>query len=313
MILRRLVEAWNDFFFTPRSPLPVALFRIFYGLCVSATLILLHGDWLNWFGVHSWIPLPTMMQAQPGVRINLFAVIPQDDRWIAAFFWVFLGFALLLTAGLWTRFSSVAVFLCLTSIQQRNLFILHSGDVFLRVTGFFLMFSPAGAALSLDRLIRVRRGKESVEVQPQAPWAQRMIQLELALLYLASFCWKMKGSAWPHGTALYYVIHLHSMARFPLPGWIRHPWILRMGSWLTLLMEFCLGVLIWFRRFRYPLLLLGVLFHLCLEYALNVPMFQWDVLAAYVLFVDPADIERVLRVVRRRRVENNDASTAAVS
>ena len=313
MILRRLVEAWDSFFFTPRSPLPIALFRILYGLCVSATLVLLHGDWLNWFGVHSWIPFPTMMRAEPGVRIDLFAVIPQDDRWIAACFWVFLGFAVLLTAGLWTRFSSVAVFLCLTSMQQRNLLILHSGDVFLRVAGFFLMFAPAGAALSLDRLIRVRSGKETAEVQPRAPWAQRMIQLELALLYLASFCWKMKGSAWPHGTALYYVIHLHSMARFPLPEWIRHPWILRMGSWLTLLMEFCLGILIWFRRFRYPLLLLGVLFHLTLEYALNVPMFQWDVLAAYVLFLDPGDIERVLRVVRQRRVQHNNAHVAAAS
>jgi hypothetical protein len=42
-------------------------------------------------------------------------------------------------------------------------------------------------------------------------------------------------------------------------------------------------------------------------------MFQWDVLAAYVLFVDSADIERVLRGVRRRRVEDNDASAPAVS
>jgi hypothetical protein len=311
MSWRNFTAAWEDFFFTPQSPVPIALFRILYGICVSATVILLHSDWLNWFGVHGWIRLSTMTRVEPGMRLNLFTVMPQDDRWIAAFFWIFLSFALLLTAGLWTRVSSVAVFLCLTSIQQRNLFITHGGDAFLRIAGFFLMFAPAGAAFSLDRLRRVRRGREDDVIAPRAPWAQRMIQFELALMYFASFCWKLKGNTWLHGNALYYVIHLHSVARFPIPGWIQVPIILKLGSWFTLLLEFSLGVLIWFRRFRYPLLLIGVLFHLCLEYALNLPMFQWDVLSAYVLFVDPADIERVWMGLQRRWLQHRSVSKAA--
>jgi hypothetical protein len=96
------------------------------------------------------------------------------------------------------------------------------------------------------------------------------------------------------------VTHLHSIKRFPLPGWIQYPAILKTGGWFILVLEFCLGTLIWFRRFRYPLLLLGLLFHLCIEYAINVPMFQWDVLTAYVLFIDPADLDRVWRVICQR-------------
>lgn len=300
MIWQKVKEAWEHFFFTPQSPLPIALFRILYGICVSATVILLHSDWLEWFGVHSWTTLATMEKVEPGIRLNLFMVMPQDDRWIAAFFWVFLGFALLLTIGLWTRFSSVVVFLCLTSIQQQNLFMLHGGDTLLRVAGFFLMFAPAGAALSVDRWIRVRRGVESVAIEPRAPWAQRMIQFELALMYLTSFFWKLKGNTWLQGTALYYVLHIRSMARFPLPMWIHYPLVLRIGSWFTLFLEFSLGTLIWIPRLRYPLLLLGLLFHLSIEYALNAPMFEWDVLAVYVLFIDPADLERVLNGFRQR-------------
>jgi hypothetical protein len=298
--LQRLKEAWEHFFFTPQSPVPIALFRILYGLCVTATVILLHADWLDWFGVHGWVSQSAMTRIEPGVRLNLFAVMPADDRWIAAFFWFFLCFAVLLTAGMWTRLSSVVVFLCLASIQQRDPLIMHGGDAFLRIAGFFLIFAPAGAALSLDRLIRVRRGRESALIQPRAPWAQRMIQYQLALLYFSSFLWKMKGDTWLHGTALYYVIHLPSIARFPMPGWVQYPAILRMGSWITLIFELCMAVLIWLRPFRYPLLLLGVFFHLCLEYALNLPMFEWDILAAYVLFVEPADIERVWRATRHR-------------
>src|SRR6185437_12333593 len=183
MILRKIYSEWEEFFFAPQSPIPVSLFRILYGICVSATLILLHSDWLNWFGTHAWVSLATMKVVEPGVRLNLFAVIPQNDHWITAFFWFFFSFAILLTIGLWTRLSSIVVFVCLTSIQQRNLYMLHSGDTFLRVTGFFLIFAPAGAALSLDRLIRVRKGLEGAEIAPRVPWAQRMIQFELALLY----------------------------------------------------------------------------------------------------------------------------------
>ena len=311
MSLGKLGEAWDHFFFTPQSPIPIALFRILYGLCVAATLILFHADWLDWFGVHGWISQSAMTQIEPGVRLNLFQVMPPDDRWIAAFFWVALGFTLLLIAGLWTRLSSVAVFLSLASIQQRAPSIMHSGDTFLRIAGFFLIFAPAGAVLSLDRLIRVRRGVEDAVIRPRAPWAQRMIQFELALLYFTSFWWKMKGVTWLHGTALYYVLHLPSIARFPIPGWIRYPAILKMGSWLTLALEFSLGVLIWLRPLRYPLLLMGLLFHLCLEYALNLPMFEWDILAAYVLFIEPADIERVWHAIRQRWARRNDVSRAA--
>lgn len=302
MIPQKVGRVWGQFFFAPQSPLPIAVFRILYGVCVSATLILLHSDWLNWFGVSAWVSLQTMRAMEPGVRLNLFAVMPQNDHFIAAFFWVFLAFSLLLTMGLWTRFSSVVVFLCLTSIQQRNLFITNGGDTFLRVAGFFLMFAPAGAALSLDRLRRVRKGLEGRDILPRAPWAQRMIQFEMAFLYIISFWWKMKGETWRNGTALYYVLHLHAIQRFPLPGWIQYSPLLRMGCWATLLLELSLGILIWYRPFRYPLLLLGLTFHLSLEYTLNIPMFQWDVLTAYVLFIDSADLKLAWRTLRHRMI-----------
>ena len=298
MILKGIRRTWDSFFFTPQSPVPIAVFRILYGICVSLTLLLLYPDWLEWLGVHAWVSENTMKILEPGPRINLFTLLPQNDHWVAAFFWVSLAFAILLTVGLWTPISSVAVFLCVVSINQRALPITHGGDKFLRAAGFFLMFAPAGAALSLDRIIRVRRKLEGPDIEPRAPWAQRMIQFELALLYFTSFLWKLKGHAWLDGSALFYVVHMHDMARFPIPSWLQNAEILKLGSWFTLALEFSLGILIWVRSLRYYLLCLGVLFHLSLEYAFNIPMFQWEVLAAYVLFIDPNDLNRALSYVR---------------
>jgi hypothetical protein len=298
--LRFVSDAWNRFFFAPQSPTPVAVFRILYGVMVIATLILLRPDWLAWYGPHSWMTLSTMHEMEPGTRLNLFAVIPQTNAAIEALFWIALASAILLTIGLFTRVNSIIVFLCLASIDQRNLNILNGGDTFLRVAGFFLIFAPAGAAFSVDRFIRTRRGREAAEIPPSSPWAQRMIQIELALVYFVSFCWKIQGASWIHGTALYYVYHLDEIQRFPLPQWLLTPTILRLGTWAALAVEFSLGVLIWIKKLRYIILTLGLLFHLYLEYSLNVPMFQWDVLSAYVLFIEPADLDRAWKWVRER-------------
>lgn len=304
--LRSVAEAWNRFFFAKQSPVPIALFRIVYGLLVIATLVLLRPDWLAWYGPHSWISLQTMQSVEPGTRINLFTVMPQTDSWINAFFWVFLGSAILLTVGLLTRLNSVIVFVCLTSIHQRNLYITHGGDTFLRLAGFFLMFAPAGAALSFDRLLRLGRGKkkggpeQDALIQPQRPWAQRMIQIQLSLLYSVAFFTKVKSPAWLNGTALYYIYHLDSLRRFPVPAWLLGPTMLKWGGWSALALEFSLGVLIWIKSLRYFLLALGLLFHLSLEYSLNISLFQWDVLSAYILFIDPADASRAWNWIKLR-------------
>jgi len=300
MSVKSLVKAWNDFFFKPASPLPIAVFRIFFALLVIADLLLLSPDWLAWFGQDAWVSMATVHKLEPGVRINLFMLMPPGNLWPEVLFCVFLAFAIFLLAGFMTRASSIAVFVCLASIQQRNPYIIHPGDTFMRVAAFFLMFAPAGAALSIDRLIRVRRGKEGPEIAPRSPWAQRMIQFELALAYLIACWWKSMGPDWVDGTALYYVWHLDQFRRFPVPAFLQQMAAVRIESWLTMAIEFALGVFVWFKELRYPVLLLGLLLHLGIEYSMNVPLFEWALLSAYVLFVDPADLQRAIQWVRGR-------------
>src|SRR5690242_17971317 len=99
MSLRKFADAWNRFFFEPRSPLPICLFRILYGLLVVANLILLRPDWQAWFGTHAWISVQTMYKVEPGLRLNLFTVMPESDAWVQALYWVFLASAICLTIG----------------------------------------------------------------------------------------------------------------------------------------------------------------------------------------------------------------------
>ncbi|HJT87818.1 MAG TPA: HTTM domain-containing protein [Bryobacteraceae bacterium] len=317
MSIRTLARAWNDFFFKPQSPTPIALFRIFYGLLVLADLILLRPEWLTWFGPRGLVSMATAHQMEPGTRINLFSILPATAGAVDAFFWVFLLFTVLLIFGVWTRASALAVFLCVASIHERNLYIANSGDTLMRAMGFFLMFAPAGAAISVDRLLRIWRGREGLEIAPRAPWAQRMIQIEVALLYLVT-CWsKSQGETWVNGTALYYVYHLTQFQRFPVPGFFQDPAIIALQTWFTLAVEFSLGALVWIREWRYYILAAGVVLHLSLEYVMNVPLFQWILLGAYITFVEPEDLARVgsrirVRAAERITVVYDGASEASV-
>jgi hypothetical protein len=284
MIFGRLRVSLDEFFFRPVSPYPAAVYRILFGLCACATFLLIHGDWLNWFGPQSWITAETIHQAETGLRLDLFSVIPQTAAWVEALFWVFLLAAVTLTLGLGTRVSSVIVFLGLNSMNQRMPLILHGGDIFLRSAAFFLIFASPSVVLSLDaRLHTLPMRKVTPYI---SPWPLRLIQAQLGILYLASFCFKIRGSTWRNGTALYYALHLREVRQFPVPHFVYQPSLLRLGSWSVLAFELLFPLLVWFRPFRKPVLIAGIVFHLCLEYCLNVPMFQWDVLASYVLFLD---------------------------
>lgn len=292
MTLRGLFRSWNEFFFKPQSPTPVCLFRIFYGVILLADLFMLRPEWLMWYGPRAFTSLNTTHLFFRGPTMSLFEILPQTDLAVNLFFWGFLACAVMLTIGFMSRFNAVAVYVCLGSIHMRNGFILNSGDTLMLVCGFFLMFAPSGAALSVDRWLRVRKGKGDVSPPLCSPWAQRMLQIQTGVVYFATFYWKTLGILWMNGTAVYYALRLEDFHRFPLPP-LHNLYLIKALTWSTLLIEFGLGVLIWFKETRYPVLLAGLCLHVGIEYAMNIPLFEWMIVATYVNFIDPEDLTRM--------------------
>lgn len=291
MSLKTLVTHWNRFFFEPRPVTVIALYRILFGLLVLCYGVLLIPDLFNWLGPRGVISLQTAKQLTGGLRIHLLSWLPDHEGSLVAFFSVFMIAAVSLTLGWWTRWSALVVFLGLVSLHHRNILILNSGDTFLRVASFWLIFSPAGCAISLDRLWRIRRGREVAgETVMKAPWAQRCLQVQLALVYLATFLSKAGGAMWVDGTAIYYSSNLQEFYRFPVPYLLGHLWTIKLLTWEALVIEFAMGLLVWIRELRYWVLAGGVLLHLGIEYSMNIPLFAFIMMAAYVLFLEEDDL-----------------------
>jgi hypothetical protein len=320
---RRLLRSWDRFLFAPVSPVPVAVYRICFGLLVLADLVLLLPEVDTFFGDKGIFPLADSVKMMGTHRLNVFLWLPDTPLVLHAFFALALLAALCLTVGLFTRVSAVATFVALVSIHHRNPLLLNGADTFMRQAAFCVMFMPAGRALSLDRLLAARRHRRSGDPepvpppQPAAPWAQRKLQVQRAVGYLSTIRRTHTGFTRHQGPAVYYATRLAEFDRFPVPYLFRDPYTIRMATWGTLVVEFALGALIWFRDLRYPIILAGVMLHLGLEYSMNIPLFQWTMITAYVLFIDPRDVRRAMdwlaaRRVRRRRRASEEPTPAGL-
>ena len=292
---------WNEFWFSPISSVPLGMFRLVFGVLALAYCLLLLPERFLWFGDRGMLPLADS-DAYNGTgagphHLDLLA-FSGADPWLTLFFVVFLLAALFLMLGFWTRTSAVLVYLCINTLHSRDAVIHNSGDTVMLVMSAYLIFSPAGAACSVDRLWRIFRGTEGDTPPLIVPWAQRLMQLQVAIVYLAASLSKAGGEKWVNGTAAYYPLHLPETARFPMLG-SDALWVINLITWGTVAVELALALLIWVPRLRLYVLAGGVMLHLGIEYSMNIPLFSFMMIASYLTFLTAEDFQNFLAWAKR--------------
>ena len=166
-----------------------------------------------------------------------------------------------------------------------------------------LACSNAGDAFSLDNLLRAfRQDWRLTGFGPRlsAPWAQRWLQLQLAFVYCQTFFAKLSGRHWIDGWAVYFAARYDDCQRFMLPVIFDTPFIIKGLTWGTLVIEFALWALVWFKELRYWVLLSGIFLHMGIEITMNLPMFEWVMMFSYLAFVEPQDLTKVMNYLKAR-------------
>lgn len=300
--MRRALAGWDRFWFAPQSTSTLAVLRIAFALVLLAWAIALAPDLRSFFGRDGLLPRqPDYGGAGQTGSWSLLGSAPSDAV-IVAFYAVTLAAVVCLLVGFHTRLAAVIVFCGIVSFTRRNPFVLNSGDLLLRVLAFYLVLAPAGAALSVDRWRKARRGQgEFWEFPERAVWPVRLIQVQLSVVYLATLWAKAGGTTWREGTAVSYALRIGFLNRLPLPDLLSRSLLTsNLLSYGTLAAELTLGILVWTRRARPWVLLLGVGFHLAIDYALRVGFFSYAMLVLYIAFIPPETMEAWLRKVRGR-------------
>lgn len=196
-------------------------------------------------------------------------------------FWIPTVFLMLI--GFKTRFATILNYIfsviILSSAQKYEY---HGFTIYIGVN-FLLMFLPIAKQFSIDALLKTKINiidNKVFKVYYFAP-----VFLVIALIYSDSAFYKLASSMWLKGLGMWLP------ASLPMATWSSFPWLLNNESlvkflgYFVLVFETVFIVLMWFKRFRIPLLIIGVLFHLGILFFFPIPWFALSVICVYILMV----------------------------
>jgi hypothetical protein len=283
-------DAWRTFWFRPEPLYALGLIRIAFGIMVVGWAFSFLPDLDDFFTSDGVIVRPTTDPFEWGVFQHA-----GDDRAVLMGWLVLLLAAVALTVGWHSRAAAVIVFVLVLSFQYRNPLIFNAGDVLIRVEALVIALAPSGAALSVDER---RRTDSFWSAQTRAPWPLRLLQIQLTAVYVATFAARMTGDKWPAGTALSYALRLEDMLIVRVAKLIStSPLLMNVGTWAVLVGELLIGILIWNRRCRPVVAIIGTALHLAIMVTVTVGFFTPAMLLLYLAFL-PADTAE--RWVQRR-------------
>jgi hypothetical protein len=204
--------------------------------------------------------------------------------------------AILLTIGLATPLAAVTAlvgFLCAANRAPLNTFGLDDTLGMLLIP---LAIGPAGARLSVDRLLGAGGGVPSVA----ANIALRLIQVHLCVVYFFSGCGKMLGPSWWEGTALWGAAANVQYRTLDLTWLARRPLVTNALTLGTLFWEVSYPAVIWPRLTRRLWIAMAVAVHLGIGLAMGMMEFGLAMITANLAFVPAASWQALLAAVSAR-------------
>jgi hypothetical protein len=293
--VKRWIERWNTYWFPTTTTLNLAGARV---VAVAAQLF--------WFGppleYHVMLAEKNrhFLDAQPLIRL-IDLMVPRDVLFtrsgLTAVYWLVTIAGVLALVGLWTR---PAMFLFALGDWFFVSHMYSYGDVHHREAVFALFlvalaFAPSGASLSVDALLRRRRGERptTAATSELAMWPLKFAHVLLAMTYFSTGMTKLLsgGLAWMNGYTLQNYILSDAITRnIPLGLWVAQQHSLCMLLSIgTVLFEVFFFVSLLVPRIAPLFFLGGILFHTGLYFVAGHPFWQFIMLnAILLLFLDPA-------------------------
>jgi hypothetical protein len=130
-------------------------------------------------------------------------------------------FGVMLLLGWKTRLAAFATYFLLMGIQGRNPMVLHGGDLLLRVTMFWAMWTPLGARWSLDGSVAQWRQEGRTIPKRVLTAGTAALLLQVGMVYWFTAAMKSDPEWRRDGTALYYALNIGHY-QTSIGNWLLH-------------------------------------------------------------------------------------------
>lgn len=292
--LKSVRDAWNHFWFVPRSAETLALIRILVG----AMLLYTHCVWTvelsTFFGSDSIIPT----QYRHSFLYSGGASWSHFD-WSASSGWLWgshvvalVTFAMF-TLGWFTRVTAILSFLFVVSYANRATGALFGLDQISAFLTLYLAISHCGSRYSLDEKFSAKQGRAVSSVANNI--ATRLIQIHMCIVYLFAGTGKLAGPTWWNGEAIWGTLASYEYQTFDMTWIAGVLWLVNLLTYATVAWEISYSFLIWSKLTR-PLVLAFALFtHLGIGIAMGMMTFGLVMLFGNLAFVSPGFTASVFR------------------
>lgn len=276
--MKRWIERWDAYWFPEETPLYLCMSRI---MVVGIQLLFFLPSLTKHFGLLDKNP----HFIDPQVIISAIArVFPRDAYFthanFTALYWIMVVAGILALVGLFTR-PSVFVFALLCGFFVAHEYSYgdrHHTEALWTIFIMCLAFSPSGARLSVDALLRRRGGTAEPDTTDSAMWPLKFAHVLLAMTYFSTGASKIiaGGLTWMNGYTLQWYTFGDAMRRgYPFGVWLAQQHNLAIAlSIFTVCFELFFFVSLLVPRAAPLFFLNAILFHIGLYFAAGHDFFQ---------------------------------------
>jgi hypothetical protein len=259
----------------------LAYFRIALGLVALANAASLARESRLWLFDQGVAP-SSILRRSIRSRLSLYLVIPATDFATLCILALHATACVLLTLGLASQFAALIAWLTLTTLHARNCHILYGGDSILRTLLLLSCAMPLGEARGLAGLVPSQDAEITTLAQSDA---LALARLQIVLVYVHAFIEKLRNPYWRRGEAVGIAIRQASVKRFALPERLATQHLLKMATYGALVLEAALPIALCAPQTAGYAVIIGILFHLCLDFVLAIHLFSWIMISGLLLFL----------------------------
>jgi hypothetical protein len=167
--------------------------------------------------------------------------------------------------------------------------VLNGGNTVVKYILFYLIFAD-----SFKYFVVYKQRPRSLEKENFSNLLSNLvafsIMLQLCIAYFGLGLTKLLDPYWQNGEAVYYTLLNEQFMGTPYNEWLaRHKWFDYLANYSTLFFELLFPVLIWFKKLRPPLLIIGIVFHLWIYVFMMIHGFEILFILMYGMFL-PNDL-----------------------
>ncbi len=196
----------------------------------------------------------------------------------------------LLLLGVWPRLAAAVVYVWHVSYAMRAPLVLVGWDEVLRCTSFLVLISPMPACWALQSR---RARKKTAFRPPPLRYGLTLMQAQLVAIYVHAVLARLSDDYWMSGDFMSFFLLSHN-SRWPGLWVLDYGFLLKGVTYLVLLLELAIPVLLLIRRWRWWGVAAGIFLHAGISLmAYNLELFFLAMLMLYLSFLQPEDMDRL--------------------